>query len=73
MPRQTCGGCKWWSEMIASAKGGGPIRAYCFNPKNPAKGYRERMTCDGCELKELGLPVDHPALRAEREEFDAAQ
>ena len=67
MKRATCEGCKFWSEMVASAEGGGPIRAYCLHESMAGKSYYTRMTCDGCEHYEAGVAIDHPALRAEAE------
>lgn len=62
----SCGGCKFWSEMIAgTSMVDGEIEAYCLHESMEGKGYHARMVRRGCEFKEIGIPIDHPALREE--------
>lgn len=45
----------------------GEIEAYCLHESMAGKSYSARMVRHGCEKYSLGLAIDHPALRAERE------
>ena len=64
---RSCEGCKFWSERVADAIGCGPVRAYCLNERNTAKGYEARMVYRGCELHEVGDPIDAPWNRDPRD------
>lgn len=35
---RNCAGCRFWSEMIARAEGGGPVEAMCLNPASRQRG-----------------------------------
>ena len=35
---RNCGGCRYWSEMIAQSIGGRAVEALCLSPDGPAKG-----------------------------------
>jgi len=56
-----CEGCRFWSEMVAQAIGGGPIQALCINGKSPLSGKytTKRMTCEAWQEGSLGA-VDQP-------------
>ena len=56
---RNCGGCRFWSEMIARSIDG-PIEAMCLG-EGPRKGKytTERQTCDGWKSGHLGA-VDEP-------------
>ena len=48
-----CANCFYWSEMIAYARGTGPVKAMCLNDNSDNKG---KMTTgkDGCDDWEDG-------------------
>lgn len=53
----SCDGCKFWSELIAEAVGGGPLKAMCLNSDSV---YSQEMTYQGCTKFELGPSIDDP-------------
>ena len=55
-----CGGCRFWSEMIARSYGG-PVEAMCLG-KGPLKGkyVTARQTCNGWKSGHLGAVDDPP-------------
>lgn len=67
MARALCGDCKFWSDRLAYANGGGPVFAFCLNTESPKhnrdnggeRGYTAQH--DGCAQHELGDPVDSAA------------
>ncbi len=58
-----CEGCKFWSEMIAESKGGGPLKAMCLNDK--ASCYQD-MVHEGCNNREEGPSIDEPGYSQDR-------
>ncbi len=54
----TCDGCKFWSELIAQAIGGGPVQAWCLNPDSP---MYHRYAHLGCEKHTPGRAIDDPS------------
>lgn len=58
---QDCKGCRFWSEMIAQAMGGGPVEAMCLSGTGPRAGryVTARTTCDAWKSGHLGA-VDEP-------------
>jgi len=58
---RNCAGCKFWSEMIARAHGGGPVEAMCLasSGKHSSQYTTARMSCDKWESGEDGI-VDDP-------------
>ena len=50
-----CDGCMWWSEMLAYADGGGPVKAMCLNESSPR--YK-KYSVMGCDFKSDGPPID---------------
>lgn len=60
---KSCGGCRYWSELLAQAIGGGPVEAYCLNDKSP---HRQRYvtasrTC-GEWADAYGYAIDAPGI-----------
>lgn len=49
-----CDGCKWWSQRLAKATGGGLV-AWCFNEASPAFNSYQMH---GCDQREEGEEVD---------------
>jgi hypothetical protein len=68
-PTKYCGGksgnalepdrCKFWSELIAKAQGGGGVQALCLNPASPKHG-EYTFGRQGCDVGEAGEPIDLP-------------
>lgn len=58
---QSCGTCRYWSEMCAQAMGGGPVEALCLSQNGPYAGKytTTRMTCPAWKSGHLGA-VDAP-------------
>jgi hypothetical protein len=61
---RNCKGCRYWSEMLAQALGGGPVQAMCLAPDTPAAAMRSKYTsghmrCDAWASGHLGA-VDEP-------------
>lgn len=58
---RNCKGCKFWSEMIARAHGGGPVEALCLATGGQYSGkYTVASTrCDKWESGENGA-IDEP-------------
>ncbi len=61
-----CRGCRFWSEMIAQVRGGGPVEAMCL-AAGPHAGPHAcqythgRMTCSAWESGEDGA-IDEPRV-----------
>jgi len=58
---KNCAGCRYWSEMLAHALGGGPVEAMCLAGEGPFQGqyvagYR---TCPSWKSGHYGA-VDAP-------------
>ena len=59
---KSCDGCRWWSELIASSIGLGPVKAMCLYAGGPMSG---QMVNSGCDLYLQGQSVDlEPAAEA---------
>jgi hypothetical protein len=45
--QKKCGNCRFWSELVAWAKGGGPVHALCLSETSLNKGKEtsEGTTC----------------------------
>lgn len=58
---RTCGSCRYWSEMLAKAVGGGPVQAMCLAREGELRGKytTERGTCKAWASGHLGA-VDTP-------------
>lgn len=58
----TCGSCRFWSEMIAKSEGGGPVQAMCLAESGPHSGHYTtgRDSCASWKHGELGA-IDAPA------------
>lgn len=56
-----CMGCRFWSEMIAKAEGGGPVQALCLNLESPRHSQYTtgRSTCAAWKSGHLGA-IDEP-------------
>jgi hypothetical protein len=56
-----CKGCRFWSEMLAKAEGGGPAQAMCLNHASPNNGQYTiaRITCAAWKSGHHGA-VDEP-------------
>jgi len=61
---RNCGGCKFWSEMLAQWTGGGPIEAMCLAPAGKYRGEYTiaGTTCDRWESSKFGV-IDDPKLQ----------
>lgn len=59
---RNCAGCRYWSEMIARAEGGGPVEAMCLHKSSPhwAKYVAGSQACDHWSAGDRGA-VDQPA------------
>ena len=53
---QNCENCRFWSDKLAQALGGGPVQAYCLAGDGPKAGtYTSgRQTCDKWQDAPLG-------------------
>lgn len=57
---RNCAGCRFWSEMIAQAIGGGPVQAMCLGEGALKGRYTTgQRTCDGWKSGHLGA-IDEP-------------
>ena len=56
-----CKGCRFWSEMIAKADGGGPVVAMCLNSNSECRGqYKASFgKCAAWKSGEYGA-IDEP-------------
>jgi len=56
-----CKGCRFWSEMIAQAIGGGPVQAMCLAQDGPHSGKYTTgaMRCEKWQEGSLGA-IDDP-------------
>lgn len=74
---RNCAGCRFWSEMIAQCRGGGPVEALCLSDSSPHSGKytTARITCDAWKSGHLGAVDDPPdygeATRAAYQAEDA--
>lgn len=70
-----CGGCRFWSEMIAQSIGGGDVEALCLAPAGPAAGKYtvSSQTCPSFAKNTLGAVDDPPDYGAEVRIAYAAQ
>lgn len=61
-PGRDCGGCRYWSEMVAQSIGGGYVEALCLAPEGPAKGKYtvSTQTCPSFAKNTLGAVDDPP-------------
>lgn len=59
---RNCGGCRYWSEMIAQSIGGRSVEALCLNSAGPCSGKYvvETQTCDGFARNTFGAVDDPP-------------
>ena len=57
-----CANCRFWSEMLAEAVGGGPVKAMCLAEGGPRTGeYTTGMTtCSGWKENTFGAVDDPP-------------
>lgn len=60
MSRNSCDGCKFWSEMVAEGTVGGPLKALCLNYKGP---HHSEMVHRGCSKYEQGPSIDNPSIQ----------
>ena len=60
--KKNCGGCRFWSEMIAQSIGCGPVEALCLSGSGSRAGKytTERMTCEAWKSGHLGAVDDPP-------------
>ena len=58
---RNCKGCRYWSEMIAQALGGGPVEAMCLSREGPERGKytSAARTCVAWASGHLGA-IDEP-------------
>ena len=71
---QDCKGCRYWSEMVAMADGGGPIKAMCLSSVSPLRGkfVSGQQTCGDWKSGHYGAVDDPPNYGAEvRPLYDA--
>lgn len=64
---KNCAGCRYWSEMIAMAHGGGPTKAMCLADSGPRSGQYTTggVTCSSWASGHLGAIDDPPGGTAE--------
>lgn len=72
-PGRNCGGCRYWSEMIAQSVGGADVEAMCLAPDGKLQGQYTiaSQTCEDFAKNTAGAVDDPPdygeAARAEYE------
>ena len=49
-PGRNCGGCRYWSEMIAQSIGGREVEAMCLSPDGPVMETMPKPAADGLQL-----------------------
>jgi hypothetical protein len=59
---KSCDGCKFWSELIARAIGGGPLQAICLSHES---GHYGAYVHRGCESFSAGRAIDDPSPTAD--------
>jgi len=61
-PGKNCGGCRFWSEMVAQSIGCGPMEALCLADGGPMVGKYtgELFSCHGWKANTLGAVDDPP-------------
>lgn len=59
---RNCGGCRYWSEMVAQSIGGRNVEALCLNSAGPCSGKYMVATqvCDAYAKNTLGAVDDPP-------------
>ncbi len=73
---RNCAGCRFWSEMIAQAIGGGPVQAMCLAESGKYAGkYTVHYTrCDSWKSGHYGAVDDPPNYGEEtRALYDAEE
>ncbi len=80
---RNCAGCRFWSEMLAKADGGGPVKAMCLADGGPLSGkyVSARQSCNSWKSGHHGAVDDPPnfgeetraAYAAEEAAFRAAE
>lgn len=72
---KNCGGCRFWSEMIAQCQGGGPVEAMCLadGGEKSGKYTTERMSCGSWKSGHLGAVDDPPNYGEETRAAYAAE
>lgn len=72
---RNCGGCRYWSEMIAQSIGGRDVEAMCLNAASPCSGkYMVRsQTCSGFAYDTAGKVDDPPNYGEESRAIYEAQ
>ena len=70
---KNCKGCRFWSEMLAQAIGGGPVQAMCLSDEGPNKGKytSARITCEAWKSGHHGAVDEPPDYGAEVREMYA--
>lgn len=56
---KTCEGCRFWSEMVAEARGS-RVYALCLHESKRNTTHDERMVHRRCEHYEEGVAIDDP-------------
>jgi hypothetical protein len=58
-----CANCRFWSERLAQAIGGGPVEAYCLVGDGPYRGRYTTATmgCESGKSNEYGA-IDDPSM-----------
>jgi hypothetical protein len=76
MDLRRCGTCACWSQLVAEARGGGPLRALCEHPTGP-KTMRMTTAGDTCLSWSNNAPAPSGARdtqgRASGEDAGAAE
>ncbi len=59
---RNCAGCRFWSEMLAQCRGGGPVEAMCLVDDGPfsSKYVTARQKCDKWKSGHYGAVDDPP-------------
>lgn len=55
--RQTCEGCKFWSELIAQSTDDMETEALCLNERST---FRGKFVRNGCDEYVVGRAIDDP-------------
>jgi hypothetical protein len=59
---ETCGNCKFFSEMIAESEGCGPIKAMCLCGFSKHHGQMVSEKNMRCDFYAKGTPIDMPEV-----------
>ena len=64
---KNCGGCRYWSEMLAMCDGGGPVKAMCLADGGPLSGkyVTAQRSCTAWKSGHYGAVDDPPNYGAE--------